>query len=143
MFNKASLASSSVRMKKSLRRSVCLSVCQVILSVESMWHDSSRKGGEPFSLAGSKCTSLSALQEELEKWKDVTFPNAAEVRWPISYTQIYSTERQWSTASGFGFGYEVYQDDHMTNVERLKWQIKWQVKLHLPQGFQVNEDPKH
>lgn len=94
--------------EKSLRRSVCLLSYFVCLCIESMWHDSSRKGGEPFSLARNKCTSLSlglqlerppALQLEWEKWEDVTFPKAAEVRWPISHTCTVLTEvinRHWS-----------------------------------------------
>lgn len=50
--------------------------CFFGLCVESMWHDLSRKGGEPFSLAGNKCASLSlglqrpsAIQVELKKKK--------------------------------------------------------------------------
>lgn len=81
---------------------VCLSSYFVCLCVESMWHESSRKGGEPFSLAGNKCTSLSlglqperpsALQVELEKWEDVTFPKAAEIRRPISHTHVLFRQR--------------------------------------------------
>ena len=66
-----------------------------------MWHESSRKGGEPFSLAGNKRTSLSlrwqperptALQVEWEKLEDVTFPKAAEVRRPISHSHKHTQE---------------------------------------------------
>lgn len=88
---------------------VCLSCYFVCLCVESMWHESSRKGGEPFSLAGNKCTSLSlglqperpsALQVELEKWEDVTFPKAAEIRRPISHTHVLFRQRMndWLSA---------------------------------------------
>lgn len=101
----------------------------VWLCVESMWHDLSRKGGEPFSLAGNKCASLSlgrqperpsALQVELKKMRDVTFPKAAEVRWPISHPHLlYCTERERLTVRGFGFGWEVSWRD-LVGVH-LKW----------------------
>lgn len=91
-----------------------------------MWHDSSRKGGEQFSLAGNKCTSLSlglqpakpsALQMEWEKWEDVTFPEAAEVQ--MAYFSHAALKRitacQW-----YWFCLEVSQDHHMTNIVYLK-----------------------
>lgn len=64
-----------------------------------MWHDSSRKGGEPFSLAGNRRTSLlsglaaaqaAALEVEWEKREDATFPKAAEVRRPISHSHTHA-----------------------------------------------------
>lgn len=88
-------------------QSACQVILSVCLSVESMWHDSSRKGGDLLSLAGNKCTSLSlglqparpsALQVEWQKWEDVTFPKAAEVRWPISHNTWYwkrAIDCQW------------------------------------------------
>lgn len=85
-----------------IHKSVSQVILSVCLSVESMWHDSSRKGGEPFSLAGNKCTSLSlGLQPEgtsllwmqREKWGDVTFPERAEVRQPISLSHMVQKER--------------------------------------------------
>lgn len=44
--------------RRTRTESVCLPRHFDCLSMVSMWHDSSRKGGEQFSLAGNKCTSL-------------------------------------------------------------------------------------
>lgn len=63
-------------------------------SVESMWHDSSRKGGESFSLAGNKCTSLSR-----GKWEDVTIPKAAEVRWAVGLALPLTHSLTWNWES--------------------------------------------
>lgn len=59
-----------------------------------MWHDSSRKGGESFSLAGNKCTSLSR-----GKWEDVTIPKAAEVRWAVGLALPLTHSLTWNWES--------------------------------------------
>ena len=119
-----------------------------------MWHDSSRKGGEPFSLAGNKCTSLSlglqperpsALQLEWEKlrgcniskssWGQMAYFSHTHTHTQTHTPHTLSIERarvincQW-----FWFWWRGDWDDHMTDVVNLKRQIKWQVRpFH---GFQ-------
>jgi len=74
----------------------------VCLLVESMWHDSGRKGGEPFSLAGNKCTSLSLGPEpERPSLPRVKRENKRmlQLKSDGPHTQ---TETEPSAARGFG-----------------------------------------
>lgn len=80
-------------------------ICQVILSVcwvYVAWLKQAGRVGShfhwqetnahPFLRACSR-RSLRALRVEWEKWEDVTFPKAAEVRWPISH-HTHGTKRE-------------------------------------------------